>query len=65
MKFKLHEDTGPLCVEFCAGWMIQMCSLTSNGLPELRVEGRACVSTRDHVRRRADDPASSYIQMAA
>ncbi len=65
MEFKFLQDTGSLCAEFCAGWMMQMCRLDENVLLELRVEGRACVPTMDHVRKRTDAPASLYMQMAA
>ena len=65
MKFEFLQDTGFLCAEFCAGWMMQMCRLDENALLERRVEGRACAPTMEHVLKRTDDPASSYMQMAA
>ena len=65
MKFRFLQDTGSFCAEFCAGRMIQMYRLDENVLLELRVEGRACAPTMVHVRKRTDDRASSYMQMAA
>lgn len=64
MKFKFLQDSGFLCAEFCAGWMMQKCGLGENTLLELRVEGDACAPTMEHVRECMDAPVSSYMRMA-